>query len=112
MSRPHGVQTGHSAGKSIDATICAHSGTSVERQYTIAALPRLQDAGALEGSQVTARFAFSLFEGRVAIGGTLAGVLRLTCQRCMKPFGFGGGHTVRLFLRRKFAFPLHQIGSA
>jgi len=100
MSRPHGVQPGVLAGNSIDASICAHSGTTVERRFTAADLPRLRDAGALEGSQLTARLAFSQFEGRVAIDGELHGTLVLPCQRCMKPFDLPVSEQFRLIIVR------------
>ena len=85
MSRPQGVQTG-SAGNTVDATICAHSGTTIERRYTVAELQRLREAGAQPGTAFDAAFQFSQLESRVAINGELRGVVVLTCQRCMKPF--------------------------
>jgi len=103
MLRPHGVQTGVSAGNSVDATICAHSGTTVEREFTSADLPRLRDAGAQEGSRLTVRFAFSRFEGRVAIDGELRGVLVLPCQRCIKPFELPLNEQFKLILVRESA---------
>lgn len=85
MSRPQGVQSGGAAGHRVDAVICAHSGTTIERSYAAADLPRLREAGAGDGSALTADFRFSLFDGRVAIDGELEGMIVLTCQRCMKP---------------------------
>lgn len=87
MSRPQGVQSGVSTGNTVDASICAHSGTTVERRFTLADLPRLREAGGQEGSQIVVRFAFSQFDGHVAIDGELEGTLLLPCQRCMKSFG-------------------------
>jgi uncharacterized protein len=101
MSRPHGVHAGVTAGNSVDASICAHSGTTVERRFTAADLPRLREAGALEGSQVTARFAFSRFEGRVAIDGELHGALVLPCQRCTKFFELPVKEQFRLIVVRE-----------
>jgi uncharacterized protein len=89
MSRPQGVKQGvrtGSAGNTIDATICAHAGTTIERRYTAADTQRLREAGAQEGTAFTAIFGFSQLEGRVAIDGELEGVVVLTCQRCMRPF--------------------------
>lgn len=85
MSRPQGVHAGSSAGNRIDASLCAHAGTTLERQYSLADLPRLKEAGAREGSVVTVAFGFSRFENRVAIDGSLAGSVVLTCQRCLRP---------------------------
>lgn len=89
MSRPQGVNKGvktGSAGNTIDATICAHAGTTIERRYTAAEMQRLREAGAQDGTAFTAIFGFSQLEGRVAIDGELEGVVVLTCQRCMRPF--------------------------
>lgn len=85
MSRPQGAQAG-SAGNIVDATLCAHSGTTIERRLTAADFPRLRAAGVREGSAFTVLFRFSQFEGRTAIDGELQGSVVLTCQRCMKPF--------------------------
>lgn len=49
-------------------------------------MPRLGEAGGVEGSSVQAQFAFNVWDGRTAIAGTLNGALVLTCQRCMGPF--------------------------
>lgn len=48
-------------------------------------LPRLQEAGALDGSRVEVRLRFSLFDARPAIDGALSGTVCLSCQRCMQP---------------------------
>lgn len=85
MSRPQGVKPGTAAGHRIDATIAARAGTTVERIFTAADLPRLRDAGAQEGSKLTVRLRFSEFEGHVAIDGELHGAAVLTCQRCLRP---------------------------
>ena len=85
MSRPQGVHAGSSAGNRIDASLCAYAGTTIERRYSLSDLPRLQEAGACEGSVVDVVFGFSQFEGRVAIDGTLDGHVALKCQRCLKP---------------------------
>lgn len=101
MSRPQGVQSGVSTGNTVDASICAHSGTTVERRFTLADLPRLREAGGQEGSHIIARFAFSQFDGRVAIDGELEGTLQLPCQRCMKPFDFMVDETFKLVVVRE-----------
>jgi uncharacterized protein len=94
MSRPQGGQSGGSAanstsnGNRIDASICARSGSTIERHFAAAELPRLREAGAGDKTEVTTRLRFSQFDGRVVIEGELEGVLMLECQRCMKPFAF------------------------
>lgn len=84
MPRPQGVQ----ADKSVDATVLLagpSSGATLARSYALADLPRLQEAGAGEGTSVKVGFRFRRVEERVAIDGVLEGVVRLTCQRCMNP---------------------------
>lgn len=85
QSVKQGVKTG-STGNTVDATICAHAGTTIERRYTAAEMQRLREAGAQNGTAFSAVFGFSQLEGRVAIDGELEGVVVLTCQRCMRPF--------------------------
>jgi len=100
MSRPQGVEAGQAAGDRIDATLAARAGTTIERNYAAVDLPRLLDAGALEGSKLTARVRFSEFDGQVALEGELDGAVVLTCQRCLNP--------VRLPLRERFKVLLTQ----
>ncbi len=69
----------------VDADVCARAGSTIERHFSVAELPRLKDAGALDGSRIDARLRFSLFDGRPAIDGTLGGTMNLSCQRCMQP---------------------------
>jgi uncharacterized protein len=45
-------------------------------------LPRLQEAGAREGTKIDLRLQFSLFDARPAIDGKLSGTVHLSCQRC------------------------------
>lgn len=99
MSRPQGVQAG-SVGNTVDATICAHSGTTVERRYTVADLQRLREAGAQAGTAFDAAFRFASIDGRVAIDGELRGVLVLSCQRCLKPFEWALNEQFQLTLVR------------
>ena len=91
MSRTQGASPGNSAGSSnsgenrIDAAVCARAGSTIERHFAAAQLPRLLEAGASDGSFIDAKFRFSHFEGHVVIDGELNGVAVLTCQRCMQP---------------------------
>jgi uncharacterized protein len=69
----------------VDADVCARAGSTIERHFSVAELPRLHEAGAQDGSRIDVRLKFSLFDGRPAIDGTLSGTLHLSCQRCMQP---------------------------
>ena len=69
----------------VDADVCARAGSSIERQFSVAELPRLKDAGVLDGSRLDVRLRFSMFDERPAIDGTLGGTMNLSCQRCMQP---------------------------
>src|SRR5262245_7729822 len=81
MPRPPAVPTD----LLVDADVCARAGSTIERHFSLEQLPRLQEAGALDGSQVDLRLQFSLFDERPAVDGRLSGTLRLSCQRCMQP---------------------------
>jgi uncharacterized protein len=69
----------------VDADSCARAGSSIERHFSEAELPRLAEAGALDGSRFDVRLRFSLFDGRPAIDGGLRGTISLRCQRCLQP---------------------------
>ena len=58
---------------------------SIERDLALAQLPRLNDAGALEGTRLRGELRFGLFEGRATVDTHISGTVLLTCQRCMKP---------------------------
>jgi uncharacterized protein len=81
MPRPPAV----SSDLLVDADVCARAGSTLERQFSVAELPRLHEAGAQDGSRIDARLRFSLFDGRPAIDGNLRGAVQLACQRCMQP---------------------------
>jgi uncharacterized protein len=69
----------------VDAEACARAGSAIARHFSAADLPRLREAGGLEGSSIEAEFQFSMFDGRPAVAGQLQGVAVVTCQRCMQP---------------------------
>ena len=69
----------------VDADVCARAGSTIERHFSVEQLPRLQEAGALDGSRLDVRLQFSLFDGQPAVDGRLSGTVSLTCQRCMQP---------------------------
>ncbi|MGH8175831.1 MAG: YceD family protein [Steroidobacter sp.] len=68
----------------VDADVCARAGTSIERRFSAADLPRLGEAGIGAGSTVDASFQFSQFDKHPAVDGALNGSIVTTCQRCMK----------------------------
>jgi uncharacterized protein len=57
----------------------------VQRRYVLADLPRLREAGALEGTQAEAAFHFLEREGWPTVAGQVSGKLVLSCQRCCEP---------------------------
>jgi uncharacterized protein len=81
MPRPPAAPSDHL----LDADVCARAGSRIERSYQAEELPRLVEAGLQAGSQISADFQFSVFDGRPAIDGELHGSMLLTCQRCMGP---------------------------
>jgi uncharacterized protein len=81
MPRPPAV----SSDLVLDADVCARAGSTIERHFSVEQLPRLAEAGALDGSRVDVRLRFSLFDERPAVDGTLRGTLMLSCQRCLQP---------------------------
>jgi uncharacterized protein len=68
----------------VDADVCARAGRTIERQFSLEQLPRLQEAGARKGSRIEVRLQFSLFDARPAVDGKLSGTVHLSCQRCME----------------------------
>jgi len=68
----------------VDADVCARAGSTIERHFSLEQLPRLQEAGARDGSRIDARLQFSLFDARPAVDGRLSGTVYLDCQRCME----------------------------
>ena len=66
----------------VDADVCARAGSIIERHFSLEQLPRLQEAGARQGSRIDMRLQFSLFDERPAVDGKLSGTVHLSCQRC------------------------------
>jgi uncharacterized protein len=69
----------------VNALDLAGRAAELERDYELANLPRLRDAGALTGTRVYARLRFALFERLPTIEADVSGVVVLTCQRCLRP---------------------------
>jgi uncharacterized protein len=104
MPRPPAVSSDPEANRVVvDADVCARAGSTLERHFSVAELPRLQEAGAQDGS-VDVRLKFSLFDGRPAVDGMLSGAVQLSCQRCMDP--------VRVPIKERFQVILVQQESA
>lgn len=68
----------------VDADACARAGSVIERHFSAADLPRLNEVG-VDVPALEARFAFSQFDDLPAVEGALHGEVVLTCQRCMRP---------------------------
>ena len=69
----------------VNALELAGRAASIERDLALAQLPRLTDAGALEGTRVRGELRFGLFEGRATVDARVTGTVVLTCQRCLRP---------------------------
>jgi uncharacterized protein len=69
----------------VNAVELAGRAAVLERELGLKELPRLLEAGALEGTRVRATLAFGRFEGRTTIELKVAGRVMLRCQRCLKP---------------------------
>ena len=69
----------------VDAEVCARAGSTIERHFSAADLPRVSEAGGHEGSSIEANFQFAHFDSRPTVSGELHGTVVLTCQRCMQP---------------------------
>jgi len=69
----------------VNALELAGRAASIERDVVLAQLPRLIDAGALEGTRAHGELRFGLFEGRATVEARVSGTVVLSCQRCLKP---------------------------
>jgi uncharacterized protein len=70
---------------SVNAVELAGRAATLERRLQLAQLPRLVEAGALDGTDVRARLEFGTFDGRTTIAVRIEGDVYLACQRCLKP---------------------------
>ena len=75
----------HAPADRVNAVELAGRAATLERRFGLSQLPRLAEAGALEGTQVTAQLEFGTFEGRTTIAVRVEGEVVLACQRCLKP---------------------------
>jgi uncharacterized protein len=69
----------------VNALELAGRAASIERDVDLTQLPRLVDAGALEGTRAHGELRFGLFEGRATVDARVSGTVVLSCQRCLKP---------------------------
>jgi uncharacterized protein len=69
----------------VNAVELAGRSATLERTLERAQLPRLVEAGALDGTHVTARLAFGKFEDRPTVEVSVEGSVVLRCQRCLRP---------------------------
>lgn len=69
----------------VNAVELAGRSATLERRLGLRHLPRLAEAGALEGTRASAELAFGKFDGRTTVEVQVSGELVLTCQRCLRP---------------------------
>jgi len=69
----------------VNAVELAGRSATLERRMDLRQLPRLVEAGALEGTQARAHLEFGTFEGRTTVDVRVDGEVVLACQRCLKP---------------------------
>jgi uncharacterized protein len=69
----------------VNAIELAGRSARLEREFGLTQLPRLIEAGALDGTRVRAVLAFGRFEGRPKVDLQVEGSVLLTCQRCLRP---------------------------
>ena len=69
----------------VNAVELAGRTARLEREYRLSKLPRLFEAGALEGTRVRASLSFAMLQERVTVEARVEGVVVLACQRCLRP---------------------------
>jgi uncharacterized protein len=69
----------------VNAVELAGRSATLERSLDLGGLPRLAEAGALEGTRAQARLTFGTFEKRTTVEVSVEGSLVLPCQRCLRP---------------------------
>jgi len=75
----------HAPADRVNAVELAGRAATLERRLGLSQLPRLAEAGALDGTQVTAQLEFGTFEGRTTVAVRVEGEVFLACQRCLQP---------------------------
>jgi len=79
----------HAPADQVNAVELAGRAATLERDYRLSQLPRLVEAGALEGTRAHASLGFGTFERRVTVEARVEGVFVLPCQRCLRPCDCG-----------------------
>jgi uncharacterized protein len=69
----------------VNAIELAGRSARLERELGLTQMPRLVDAGAIDGTRVHAVLEFGRFEGRPTVDLRVDGSVLLTCQRCLRP---------------------------
>lgn len=69
----------------VNAVELAGRSATLERSFDLGRLPRLVEAGALEGTGAEARLTFGTFEKWTTVEVSVEGSLVLPCQRCLRP---------------------------
>ena len=86
----------HAPADRVNAVELAGRAATLERRLGLSQLPRLAEAGALDGTQVTAQLEFGTFDGRTTIAVRVDGEVFLACQRCLKPCACAVNETATL----------------
>jgi uncharacterized protein len=73
----------------VNAVELAGRAARLERTFSLSRLPRLVEAGALEGTQVHAELEFGSLEDRTTVAVQVDGEVFLPCQRCLRPCACG-----------------------
>ncbi len=82
----------------VNAIELAGRSAALERELGLTQMPRLVEAGALDGTRVRAVLEFGRFEGRPTVDLGVKGSVLLTCQRCMRPCECRIDDTARLMI--------------
>ena len=69
----------------VNAKELAGRSASLERSLDLRQLPRVAEAGALQGTNVRARLRFAIFQVKTTVAVEVEGVVVLECQRCLTP---------------------------
>jgi len=82
----------------VNAIELAGRSATLERELGLTQMPRLVEAGALDGTRVRAVLAFGRFEGRPTVDLHVEGSVLLPCQRCLRPCECRIDDTARLVI--------------
>jgi uncharacterized protein len=75
----------HAPADRVNAVELAGRAATLERRFALSQLPRLVEAGALDGTQLQAQLEFGKFDGRTTVAVRVEGEVYLACQRCLQP---------------------------